>query len=1101
MGLTLIIGPSGSGKTYYATRQIAQTAADRIDRPVIYITPDQMTLKTEQTLMEAIGTNSLLGIRVLSFKRLAFSIFEEIGMPPLTPLDDVGKSMVLQRIAILHRDELTYFGRSVQQKGFIERLKMMMTEIIQYRLSEETLREMAERQAEGSILRAKLSDIALLWHYFTEYLGKDGEERLIASETLLDLLAEKLHESKLIASSEIYIDGFSGFTPQQYRIIEELIRTSREVSVMITMPKEAFEAQERYQDWRQIPRQLYFTAQKTASKLSEITRDNHFTRRIVVRDESQIRQAPEIAHAAKYLCKTLGEAWPMEAKRVRAFEADTKEAEVERVMAEIIKLTRDEGMSCRDIAVMTPMLEDYAHLIRREAALCHIPVFIDDKSDITLNPMVQWMEALMDLQTGGWKQSAFLALIKTGLTDLSREAVDALENLVMKENWNYRDRILSSLESFDEPLFLQLKEWDEAISRALVASDYTRAMLQLMERQSLSEKMAALTEQFTTENDLQMAAEYSRMDEEIRGMLGQLSEILGDVEVSFQEYAAMLRMGIAECRMGRVPASIDEVMVGNFTRSRLGECKALFLIGFQGGSFPVISHGGSLLTDSERSKVDNRPEIAQGDMENLMEQYYSLECAIGKAKEKVFFFSHRIDASGQALGESPIWKRLSRILGKNYLMEEDGGLMTSLPMLYARDMQSESAKVALGALAGTDTLQFEREMMQSGRGVRGEQEVLSPYVADKLMDPTKRQLSISQLEKYAQCPYRYYLYYGLGLREREKPEVRQLEDGTVLHDLLKETGVYLSEVLSEEEADAIVHDLAEKKKTEYGVYQTSGRFRYYWEKLQETAAWSLRILSRQASYSDFQHEAFEWSFSERPGDGRPVRIPLANGQVVTLQGVIDRVDLWSSEEERYIRIIDFKSGSTELDTTKMYAGLQIQLPVYLEAGRAAFHAKPAGFFYFHLVPTEVDYVSGEDADDRMAREMSANRLKGLYIDDPIVVTAMDHSVEEGTGLAVYAKLTKDGKLSKQIKQSITPEQFEQLQDFVHRKIAGMAGEIKRGCVDRSPVNISSGQNQDPCSTCEYRKACPYDPAIPGTKTRKLESVNQTEFWNRLEAEA
>ena len=1029
-------------------------------------------------------------------------MFEEIGLQAFTPLDDVGKSMVLQRIALQHKDELVYFGRSVQQKGFIDRLKMMMTEIIQYRLSEETLREMAGKQAEGSILRAKLQDIALLWHYFTEYIGERETERLIASETLLDLLAQELPRSKSVAESEIFIDGFSGFTPQQYRIIEELIRCGREVSVMITMPREAFEASERCRDWREIPRTLYFTAQKTASKLSEISRDNHFTRRVVIREASDIRQEAEIAHAARYLCQTTGDVWSEKAARVRAFQADTKEAEVERVMAEIIGLTRDGGMSYRDIAIITPMLEDYAHLIRREAALCEIPVFIDDKSDITLNPMVQWMEALMDLQTGGWKQSAFLALIKTGLTDLSREAVDQLENLVLRENWNYRERILSSLEKFDSELYDQLREWDEAIGSAVKAAEYTEAMIRLMDRQCIGDKLQAATERFMKENELLQAARFSRMDEEIRRMLEQLKKILGDVSLSFQEYAAMLRIGISECRMGQVPASIDEVTVGNFSRSRPGECKALFLIGFQGGSFPVISHGGSLLTDSERSKVDNRPEIAQGDMENLMEQYYLLECAIGKAKEKVFFFSHRVGSNGQALGDSPIWKRLPRILGQDFMLEEDTGLMTTLPMLYLRDLDQRSAKEALAAMDGSDAGVFERGKMKEGREVRGEQETMSPFVADRLMDPSKRLLSISQLEKYAQCPYRYYLYYGLRLRDREKPEVRQLEDGTVLHDLLKETGVYLSKVLSEEEADAIVRELAEKKKTEYGVYQTSGRFRYYWEKLQETAVWSLKILSRQAAYSDFHHEAFEWGFSDRPGDGSPIRIPLKNGQTISLQGVIDRVDLWSSEEERYIRIIDFKSGHTALDTSKMYAGLQIQLPVYMEAGREAFKARPAGFFYFHLVPEEVPYQPGEEEEVRMEREMAANRLDGLYVDDMEVIDAMDRSVaEKGAGLSLEAKTTKDGKLSKTIKKAITPEQFEQLQDFVHRKIAGMAENIRQGHIERSPVNVSSGAGQDPCAACEFRRACPYDPEIPGTLSRKLESVSQKEFWSRLEEEA
>lgn len=1108
MALELILGPAAGGKTTKLEEKICSIAQSDAMQPVIYIVPEQTTLKVQQRILKQMPGQSMLGTEILSFNRLAHRVFGETGMPQVKLLDDMGKCMVLYKLARDHKDELQYYGGSAGQKGFIGQLKLMVTELFQYGLDDESLQTLINEQPADSILAAKLKDIALLWKYFKEYTG----EQVIATEAVLDLLSVRLEQSRLIQNAYVFVDDFSGFTPQQYRILTTLALRSKGLTIALSMTPQAYKAVQSVQDWREIPRQLFFTTGKTVWKLQQMAKEYRIP--MQTNWSIQVNRRPELSHVTEELCKTVPRSYDQRNDCVKAFCAANQAEELQKLFHEILYLVREEGYMYRDIAIVAADLEGYAHRMRRQMELYGIPGFIDEKMDISLSPYVQWIQGIGELITSGFSAEVLFAVLKTGLTELSMEELDLLENRALKENWWGRDRVIRGLREQEtmwqqrlagqENSTDQLDLWQGALGRLAEHLDrfaeetkgkrsvreLTAAYQKLAEEQQVQKCLEEKAAKLEAEGQLLKALQYGRIFEVVQQLQEQLCEVMGSMKMNMLEYTQILEVGLSQSKMGQLPPSVDEMLVADLGRSKLTDYRAVFIVGLQEGSFPKSGGAKGLLTQKERSQAGERLELAQGEKENLMEQYYLLYTIMGKAKERLYFFSSQGSIEGKAYGQTGLWRRIEQILGKSCELSERSTITRPLPFIYETEGQVSGAAAKWLEEHGYERpLAMMREGEKPSQGAR----MLPAAVARRLMDPAQRLLSVTQLEQYARCPFSYYLRYGLYLQEREVPQVRSLEDGNVLHDILQDAGEYLSRVLSETEAAELVKQLAEHKQEEYAVYQTTGRYRYYWQKLQRSAARALQILTGQIAKGEFEPAAFEWRFGNGGQGGEPVTVKLKDGRVLKLQGKVDRVDLWQGDEDRYVRVIDYKSGRTEYKPEEMYAGLQLQLPVYLEATQQAYGAKPAGFFYFHLTPQMQEGEKMEAVLDFERLMLKNGRLDGLFLDDLMVAQRMDRDIMEDPTV-LKAKVTKSGQFMK-TNLTASPEQFELLKEFTHEKIREIGESIGSGKIPQTPMMW--GQNQA-CDFCEFRKACPFDERLPGQECRRMEKMNAAEFWEKID---
>ena len=1103
MKLCILAGPPASGKTSRIFKEIASlTESDPLAK-VIYMAPEQVTLKAEQALLEAIPSHAMLGAQVLSFKRLAYSVFEETGLGAVTFLDDVGKSMLLEKAARQCEKDLLYYQTSVSKRGFIGLLKVMMTEIIQYKISDEKLEGFERSLKEESILRLKIHDIRLIM----EQVRKDLGQTSLPSESLLDLLEERIPKSRELEGAKIYLDGFNGFTPQQYQVLEQLLCKADSVTVALTISpqayQETFERGIRISDLRLNP---FLSVQKTLLKLNDLCSRLGAVQTVTTTEKTY--QPEEISHVTEQMILSSPAPWKGRAEHVFSFQAEDPQEEVRQLCHRILYLVRDRGFSYHDINVVCADMDRYSPFIRRQAALYRIPVFLDQKADVSLNPYVQFIEAALSMVTTGFSQESVITLLKTGLTNLTEDQSDQVENRARKENWIGIDRFKNGLASMQEEgngypeLGQALDTFYQATKGRRTVAEFDRALRDLTVFCHIPQHLSRAAQDLEKDTDeltiqtgrLLLADQYNRIYEQVDRILDQLDLVLGSLVTDFTDYAELLRIGISQCRMGQVPSTMDEVTVADFDRSVLWQSRVVFIIGLNGVSFPKVSSSGSLLTDQERVAVGQKLEMAGSEKEKLMEQYYRLYQDMGKAGRYLYLTSSLNQTDGKAAGLSPIWKAQDKCLGPDHLMDDPAVVSTPDALLME---EGRNLTGTVGSwIMKEPSLKRQTDMILSGKALRDHQEPLTKEAAS-LIDPSGKSMSVSRLETYAQCPYECFRTYGLRLRPREEARVSRLDDGTILHQLLADAGKELESELTDKEAEKLVDKLIRNQTQEYQLYHTTGQFHYYWNKLKKTAARSFEIVSKQAAQSDFKHTAFEWEFG--PGRaGQAVRLHLKNGKDVMLEGKVDRIDLWSEKKDRYIQIVDYKSGQTSFSGQDLYNGIQLQLPIYMEACRRQFKAKPAGFFYFHLTLSPVSALA-KDGQLRTKEEIAEEQIKnsnldGVFTSSVDTVSHMDHSLALGGRQVLNARLTKTGGLYKG-NQALDADGFEKIGDLALNRARQLAQYMQKGYIRRSPLEDKESSF---CSYCPYKSACPYDRTVRGTVVRpKIGKTGWSDFTEEM----
>ena len=215
MSLQFIFGNSGSGKSSYLYRNILKEAAEHPEKNYLVLVPEQFTMQTQKNVVEMHPGKGILNIDVLSFQRLAYRIFEETGGAMEVLLDDTGKSMVLQKLVQQHRKNLPYLGSQMNKPGYLDEVKSLISEFMQYDIREDNLAEMKEKAKDQPLLEMKLKDVGILYQSFREFL----KGHYMTGEEVMDVLLKQLPFSEKLKGAEFLFDGFTGFTPIQVNVL------------------------------------------------------------------------------------------------------------------------------------------------------------------------------------------------------------------------------------------------------------------------------------------------------------------------------------------------------------------------------------------------------------------------------------------------------------------------------------------------------------------------------------------------------------------------------------------------------------------------------------------------------------------------------------------------------------------------------------------------------------------------------------------------------------------------------------------------------------------------------------------------------------------
>ena len=1121
MALRFILGSAGSGKSYTLNHALVQEALSCPERHFIMIVPEQFTMETQKALTDLHPGHSILNIDIVSFERLAYRVFEELSCMPVTVLDDMGKSLLLRRACAQAEKSLTVFKKQLDKAGFIDQLKSMISELGQYRLEEAELSGLAEQMGKRPLLKQKLEDLKVLYQTFRETMG----EGMITAEELFPFLCRVLPRSKQIRGSEVWLDGFTGFTPAQYEVLEKLLTCTDRVTAALTFPYEAAQAG-REKDG------LYFMSAETIIRLETLAQETGAGR------EEDLLLSPEISprfgkrndlQALSEQLFSYSEAqYAEKPEHIRVIRMSTPGKEAEALAAQIAARVRQKNLRYREIAVVCGDMEGYRPLLEEAFRQAEIPVFMDDKRSLFTNPAVELLRAALEIVEKDFAYEPMFRYMKCGFSMLPEQTLYEMENYVLalgirgEKRWNspweqlYRGGEHVRLEELNEArerIVRPLSELKAAIKKkGASVRDMTEALYRFLGSQNVEVRLKMYAEQFQKEGSYSHAKEYEQAYGQILELFDRIVGLLGEQVLPVRTYKEILETGCREIRVGVIPAAMDRVLVGDVRRSRLKDIRVLFFIGVHDGAIPQSSGGGGLLSERDREELAPYAKLAPSGRESGRIDRFYFYYTVTKPSEELWISYAAADEMGEKRSPSPYLTQLYRIFP--LLSEEQGQeempVFTKLQALqylaggmedWKRGKTPKDWEELYTCLyADPDT---RKELIRLAEGA------FFVYRGDRIADTTARLLygdplrgSVTRLERYAACAYAQFLSYGLELVKRREFEFAALDMGNVFHKALEiafrealEHEMPIEE-LGETDRKLLASYAMTKAAADMGsnILKSSARNKWLEKRMEQITEKTLWALGKQLRAGFFTPAAFELNFAS--GENRAMRIDLDELGSMQLRGKIDRVDVCEDEEHVYVKVMDYKSGGTDFDLGGVYYGLQMQLVVYLDAVmelEQKLHPDkeiiPAAMFYYQIQDPILDREqAGGDPDSMVLRAM---RPKGVFNGASTVARRLDARSLEGESMWIPATY-RNGMPDE--KHQLTGAQFETLRAFVREQMKTFGKAIASGEISARPYQR---EERNGCQYCEFKEACGFDRKQEGYRYHRMRRKNPEEIWTEM----
>lgn len=1130
MALQFIIGSSGSGKTRRLYEDLIEHSMEQPDGRFFAIVPEQFTMQTQKDIVMLHPRHGVMNIDIVSFERLAYRIFEELAVERLTILDDMGKSMVLRKVAAGKKKELKLFGSHLEKAGFIGELKSMLSEFFQYGITEVNLTEMAE-EADSPLLKQKLTDMLVLYRAFKEYT----EGKFTAQEEILDRLCRVLPESRLIKDSVVTLDGYTGFTPIQCRLLELLFKYCKKVTITITMdPKE-----EPYKESGLS--HLFHMSKHTVCKLSALAVKAGAGRFedicLASYPPYRFRETPALGFVEAELFRYHGKRYEGESPddQLVICQADNPLREVEYVSGEIERLVKAGGCRYRDIAVVTGALLNYSGEITRLFEENKIPYFIDYKKNIMGNPLVELIRAALEVLQRDFSYESMFRYLKTGLVTEEREQLSRLENYVIAlgirgfKRWSgpweqvYRGGELLNLEelnAFKEELlapFLPMREVFRI--RKSTVREKTEALVHFLTALHMEEKLKEYEAAFEAAGESGLQKEYGQVYGLTIDLFDRVTALLGEEAVGRVEYADILDAGFEEIKVGLIPAVVDRVVVGDITRTRLSYIKVLFFIGVNDGVVPAVSGAGGILSEAERKKLkDRQVELAPTAKEAGFLQRLYLYLVMTKPSDRLYLSYSAVDSGGKSLRPSSLISQIRKLFPMLPVSIIDRKELAAWSPAFGKHQLIQSLR-DYKALTGDGELmelyRFFLESKEYGEEIKRlveaafysyEDRGIGRTAAKELYSAILRG-SVTRMEQYASCAYSHFLAYGLELTERPVFELAASDIGNLFHSSIDLVFKTMQEenrsfrTLSEDERKALVHSCVSTVTEGYGntILKDSARNAYLERKVRHITERTVWALTEQLKRGDFEPDGFEVSFT--PDDNlKAMRIRISEEEELQLRGRIDRIDLCEDGDKLYLKIIDYKTGKTQFDLTELYYGLQLQLVVYMDAALEKEQRKhtdktvvPAGIFYYNIADPMVEKKEGMDEEETEREILKQLRMNGLVNSSRDAITHLDNRIETDSDVipvALKAGLVQEGK------SSVAGEKrFKEIRGFVNKKLKNMGREILSGRISVDPYKKGE---RTACDYCPYHSVCGFDTETEGHGYRRFKKLKAEEVWEKIE---
>lgn len=1127
MALKLILGNSGGGKTEYMYEQVVKLAEANPRRNYLVVVPEQFTMQTQRKLVDLSTNHAIMNIDVLSFQRLAYRIFDELGKTDIKILEETGKNLVLRKIAQEKEEDLTVLKSHMHRMGYIGEVKSFISELMQYNISPSQLEECIRNEKFPKSLNSKLQDIFVMYQGFAEYL----EGSYITQEELLHVLICMAEDSEILKDSVLVLDEFTGFTPVQVELLRKLMPICSEIWVSLTIDaKENFFHSKGMQELFDMPK-------KTIRTLMDLAQQTHteVLDPVVITggEKKRFKEAPSLYFMEQNLFRSSYQRQFGETEEIQIFSLKNPKEELTWAARKINDLVQNQGYRYRDIAVVSGDVETYGNYVEQVCGKYDIPYFLDTTKEVLFHPFIEFIRSILELIRSDFSYNSVMRLLRTGYCGIEQNDIDKLENYLLatgirgqkmwSKRWlrmpkNERAYDLESLEAIRQKIMTDLSPVLLAFAQKSTVEDMIKAIYTYMVGLEVEKQLFEKEAELLTAGEQAKSKEYGQIYRIVMELFEKCIQVLGQERMKIQELGEILDAGFEAAKVAVIPPGYDTVTIGDIERTRLNHVKVLLFLGVNEGIVPKSVNQGGIISQYERDAMEAADiTLAPGAREQAFIQKFYLYLNMTKPSHQLYLSYSRVDSEGKALRPSYLVRTILRMF-PDMTVQEVGELEqkldTSTPMAAREYFLAGERSPEWYALAKCFMESDDEQIRANSKAIldafyyQYNHDPISHVVAEAIYGKNIEG-SVTRLENFARCAYSHYLSYGLKLREREESGFESVDMGNLYHTAVEIYSKKLAESdydwfsVPNEARDAFAQTAMEEAILAYpnlSIYATAenahmaGRMNHIFKQ----TVWALTTQVRKGR---FVPNDFEVSFS-KADHLDALEFDLEHGNRIQLRGRIDRMDTCVDDNRLYVKVIDYKSGNTKFDLVKLYHGMQLQLVVYMNAAmelQKKIHEKkeivPGGLFYYHIDDPVVE-VTGEVSETEI-QEAILKELKpdGLVNQEEAIYRAMDDEFEQKSDV-IPVELKKSGELSARSSVA-SAEEFEILSEYVNHNIVKTGNDIYKGNVQVSP--FVEGQISS-CDYCPYKAVCGFDVKTPGFEERKPRKIEKKDIFERMESD-
>lgn len=1088
------------GNSLFARRNkiIEMIARDSAEgKRVFLLVPEQFAVETERIMLKALPASAQLTLEVLNFSRLYNRVCRTFGGIRYNYITKpVRYAMMWKNLRELS-PLLEIYGETAEKSAsFCDIALAAIGEFKSSCIGASDLERAAKKMPEDSSLAKKLRDLALIYSSFDNFVAGTFSDSADDISKLSDILAE--HD--FFEGANVYIDAFTSFTAAEHRVIEKIFEgaDNTSVSIPLSYPHE----------------NTLFTKSILDSEKRLLKSAKKYLEPTNIIAECEDTQNKNI----KYLASTLfgtGKDKPENENAVFCTVASTPYTEAEAAARVALNLLR-EGYRCRDIVVIARDAEAYRGIIEPAFEKCALPYYFSEKTDLLGTPIVKFILSALRIKMYNFRTTDVISHLNTGLYDFDTRELDVFEQYVSM--WQVKGELfkngdftmnpdgyvetmseraknmLDTANSVRKKLIESLWALFEALDKNPDVKEKCQAIYAFLVRSGAEKKLSELAEREYKRGNVREAEEYSKLFARVCDGLGELSSAmsheLSDSEISTDGLYELLTLFFSKSELGTIPTSADQIIIGSASTLRTSSPKCAIILGLCEGVFPATVADRGILSFSERSELaDLGIELASNKDSAASDELMYLQRAVSTPSERLYLFTYSASLSGSRTTPSLPFTRATKLFPDNVRTYDSHDLLSDTPTLraslpYLKQLKGTPLGEALFECA-LESEEFSRLLVSADIPVCDPECSIDPEKAKAIFGKTMK-LSQSKLEKFIKCNFNYYCENVLKLREEKVTHFEANDIGSFVHYVLENllsaivTKDGINTEIGSDKLEELVNQIIElyiSKISPPGM-PVPARLAHLYRKLHNITIVLLSNILEEFKHSSFRPEFFELDTNGEEGNPSPREFELSDGTKVVFAGIIDRVDIFRSDDGKvYIRVVDYKTGTKKFSLEDIEYGLNIQMLLYLFTLINNQNPKFKEALGGDTVPAGVVYLSSNiptinlgnfDPDSEIIKKAQKELDRnGILLDDEKILTAMNDelSPEFINGIK---KRKKDGVLTGNALVSL--EMFKELQGKIDSIITEIASEMRSGSAKIEPL---VHKKNDPCTYCNMKPICRY----------------------------